>query len=241
MEVSVEPQVQNGKKADFEGSTQERVYGAAPREIPGVNGQTAHEEPPHDHNGSPDRTRRTSKAGRNKVGYVYLIGPVDGCYKIGKSKDPAQRVKAFNLPVGTIEHVISSAVPYRLESFIHLAFSHRRVRGEWFRLDESEIAAFKSVAHADTPDDLPLSIIALSETNELLFPLVKSGRGRPSKLPTGPRRTVRCVLVNGEIQRLREACEACDLSQLEFSRAAVMNAVDAVLGVKPPTPPPRKK
>lgn len=69
----------------------------------------------------------------------------------------------------------------------------------------------------------------------------KRGPGRPTKLPPGPRRTVRCVLVNGEIAKLREACEATELSQLEFSRAAVLHAVDSVLGNKPETPKPRKK
>lgn len=70
---------------------------------------------------------------------------------------------------------------------------------------------------------------------------IKRGRGRPKKLPPGDRKHVRCVLVNGEMKKLREACEACDLSQLEFSRAAVLHAVDCVLGIKPETAKPKKK
>ena len=69
----------------------------------------------------------------------------------------------------------------------------------------------------------------------------KRGRGRPTNLPPGARRTVRCVVVNGEIERLREACDLCGLSQLEFSRAALLHAVDCVLGKKPPTDKPKKK
>jgi hypothetical protein len=72
---------------------------------------------------------------------------------------------------------------------------------------------------------------------------VKRGRGRPAKLPPpGERRTARLTLTAGELERLRQAVEALrqagetGLSQVEFTRRAVLAEVDRVLsaaGAKP--------
>ena len=69
----------------------------------------------------------------------------------------------------------------------------------------------------------------------------KRGRGRPRKLPHGEASHIRLVLINGEMERFRAACEAADMSQTDFSRAAVLHAVDVVMDVKPPTPKPARK
>jgi hypothetical protein len=67
------------------------------------------------------------------------------------------------------------------------------------------------------------------------------GPGRPPKLPKGKKIGVRCTLVNGEKERFDEAKRLADMSQNEFTRAAVMHAVDDVLGIKPGTPKPKRK
>jgi len=69
----------------------------------------------------------------------------------------------------------------------------------------------------------------------------KRGPGRPKKMPEGDKFTIRCVLVNGEKERFDQAKELSELSQVEFTRAAVMHAVDDVLGLKPGTPKPKRK
>jgi len=65
----------------------------------------------------------------------------------------------------------------------------------------------------------------------------KRGRGRPAKLPPpGERHTARLTLTAGELERLRQAVEALrragetGLSQVEFTRRAVLAEVDRVLG-----------
>jgi len=69
----------------------------------------------------------------------------------------------------------------------------------------------------------------------------KRGVGRPKKLPEGQQHSIKCVLVTGELDRLRSAMEATDMSQRDFTRASVLHAVDTVLGVKPATPGPKRK
>ena len=115
----------------------------------------------------------SSREKRGKTGYVYLIGPVSVCYKIGVSRRPTKRLYALNLPDdATVMHTIPSVAPFRIERLMHQAFAHRSVRGvvncggrEWFRLDDSEIAAIISVPFADSERDLPASVIALREAN----------------------------------------------------------------------------
>jgi hypothetical protein len=64
----------------------------------------------------------------------------------------------------------------------------------------------------------------------------KRGRGRPPKLPpVADRRTARLTLTAEELERLRQAVEALrrggepGLSQVEFTRRAVLAEVDRVL------------
>jgi hypothetical protein len=72
----------------------------------------------------------------------------------------------------------------------------------------------------------------------------KRGRGRPPKLPqAGERRTARLTLTAGELERLRQAVEALrragetGLSQVDFTRRAVLAEVDRVLGATAPKRP----
>lgn len=75
-------------------------------------------------------------------GYVYLVKAENGLYKIGKSKNVAQRFKS-----------LKTASPVKLELFLtfqtsdmtqaeemlHFIFSEFREIGEWFRLGKEEI------------------------------------------------------------------------------------------------------
>lgn len=101
-------------------------------------------------------------------GHVYLIGTLDGCHKIGRSNDPRRRLAAFS-PIMPVElrivHNVVTADMGWLESYLHIAFAHRRTRGEWFRLDESEIGLIMSIPAADGRADLPPAVIALYEQN----------------------------------------------------------------------------
>jgi hypothetical protein len=97
---------------------------------------------------------------------VYLIGPVDGAYKIGQSQDPEARLAQFNLPFEpAIVAIVTTSRKGWLEPYMHAAFAHRRIRGEWFRLTHEEVVLFCSVPHADSPDDLPAAVVALHGAN----------------------------------------------------------------------------
>lgn len=61
----------------------------------------------------------------------------------------------------------------------------------------------------------------------------RRGRGRPPKLPAGTRKTVRCVLTEGELAEVDVARRATGQSQLEFSRAAVLRLAREVNGGRP--------
>ncbi len=69
----------------------------------------------------------------------------------------------------------------------------------------------------------------------------KRGPGRPPKLPKGKKIGVRCILVNGEKEKFDVAKKLAKMSQVEFTRAAVLHAVDSVMGVTPPHPKPVAK
>lgn len=99
---------------------------------------------------------------------VYLMGPLDGCYKIGQSRDPASRARSLgNIPVHPpVLAVITTARRGWLEKYLHAAFRHLQVRGEWFRLGADDIALICGVTTADSPDDLPPALVAMRDRNE---------------------------------------------------------------------------
>ncbi|NRT14818.1 hypothetical protein HNP99_001162 [Flavobacterium sp. 28A] len=77
--------------------------------------------------------------------YVYLmIDTTNNFHKIGISNNPKYREKTLQSDKPTIELVCSKSFPNRktaqfLEKTLHKVYDHNRVRGEWFRLDYSEV------------------------------------------------------------------------------------------------------
>ena len=88
-------------------------------------------------------------------GEVYLVGVLEGCYKIGRSGNSDKRLLSYSpkLPVTlTIHHRITTDDAVWLENLLHAAFIHRRSGGEWFRLTADDIAHLKGIVaiHRDT-------------------------------------------------------------------------------------------
>jgi hypothetical protein len=79
--------------------------------------------------------------------YVYLMKDTsNGYYKIGISNTPEYREKTLQSEKPTIELLASTKYPTRkiaeaIESALHTAYSQQRLRGEWFKLDDIDVAA----------------------------------------------------------------------------------------------------
>jgi hypothetical protein len=122
--------------------------------------------------------------------YVYLVGvAADGSYKIGWSHTPQRRLYHLRLaeknPALMVLHQIASADAFWLEQYLHVTFRHRRVkhpvqpgrfRREWFQLTDEEVSVFKSLVAADTPTDLPATVIGLFNWNDVSPRCIETGR-----------------------------------------------------------------
>lgn len=82
---------------------------------------------------------------RNR-GYVYLLGG-NGYYKIGSSQYQRKRARQVgsHLPFET-EIILTIPTDHRfnLENELQEKYSNKRVKGEWFELDQSDIQEIKS-------------------------------------------------------------------------------------------------
>lgn len=81
---------------------------------------------------------------------VYVIKDIDvtGYYKIGRSRNARRRLKHFGvkLPFNwSLVYWIETVDPVELETKLHRALSHKRVRGEWFDLSPADIQYIESV------------------------------------------------------------------------------------------------
>ena len=87
-------------------------------------------------------------------GFVYLLRSPHG-FKIGCARNPSRRIAQFvtMLPFEiTIDHTIPAPDMYAAEWALHGQFQSKRIRGEWFSLDETDVAEIKRmVTHADIP------------------------------------------------------------------------------------------
>ncbi len=101
--------------------------------------------------------------------HVYVMGPRDGLYKIGFSACPAQRAAAIGGTATPVPIVLSVPCEWatKLERYLHQAFHHRRVHGEWFRLTEKDLATLQRLRFAhDVGGGIPQAIQRLHKSNE---------------------------------------------------------------------------
>lgn len=98
-----------------------------------------------------DMKEKTIAAKRQTAspGYVYLIQSPSGAYKIGRSKNPENRLKTFGVKLPfEVEYIaiIRTSDMYALESDLHIRYSDKRVNGEWFALAPADVDYIKSLA-----------------------------------------------------------------------------------------------
>lgn len=81
--------------------------------------------------------------------YVYLmIDTTNNFHKIGISNKPKYRERTLQSEKPTIELVCAKEYPSRaiaeaIEEGLHKSFSKKRMRGEWFRLDDNDVKQIK--------------------------------------------------------------------------------------------------
>lgn len=92
--------------------------------------------------------------------YVYVLY-MDGHYKIGRSQYPGAREASFRCTSPYACHCmvsIETKIPKELESHLHAVFDSKRVRGEWFILDNTDLDILYSIDNVNSLDDLPASL-----------------------------------------------------------------------------------
>lgn len=96
---------------------------------------------------------------QSKNGFVYLIR-LGEFTKIGNSASPEQRFACFRtLPYeSALLHCIRSANARHIEKALHRQFRSKHVKGEWFRLDDSDLGQLMALSSVDSLDDLPPSL-----------------------------------------------------------------------------------
>lgn len=80
-------------------------------------------------------------------GTVYLIYDCSShLYKIGVTKSPIEkRIKQLQTGNGSeleVREIYDADYPYRMEKMLHLHFSNKRVKNEWFQLSETDAIGF---------------------------------------------------------------------------------------------------
>ena len=79
--------------------------------------------------------------------YVYLMqDEINGYYKIGISNKPDYRERTLQSEKPSIKLIACKKYPTRkiaasIESALHTAYNQQHLRGEWFNLDEADVAA----------------------------------------------------------------------------------------------------
>lgn len=102
----------------------------------------------HPHYNLPDRTTDSPTINSDiEPCYVYLmLDTINGYYKIGISNKPDYRERTLQSEKPSIEMVACKKFPTRkialsIESALHSAYRQQRVRGEWFNLNDEDVAA----------------------------------------------------------------------------------------------------
>lgn len=96
------------------------------------------------------RNQNAETQNGNVKGYVYLLRSPSGYWKIGRTVNPADRLRTFSVKLPfevNYEHLIPCRLMTHIkaEKEIHGMFAQKRTKGEWFDLSEEDVASIKSI------------------------------------------------------------------------------------------------
>jgi predicted GIY-YIG superfamily endonuclease len=80
---------------------------------------------------------------------IYIIKTSKRLYKIGKTKDLQKRIAAYHTHLPIIFRVVRQYMLENideLEEALHIVFQHKRVKGEWFELNNDELIICDNIA-----------------------------------------------------------------------------------------------
>jgi hypothetical protein len=89
----------------------------------------------------PERTKRR--------GYIYLVWANTGEYKIGYTIDVGNRIKAFSVQPPfeyKVIHTFPADDMEQAEILLHDKFSEKRIKGEWFSLNDEDVSWFLQIS-----------------------------------------------------------------------------------------------
>jgi hypothetical protein len=94
-----------------------------------------------------EREKEYVKARRKqiKLTYIYvMLNSRNGLYKIGRSNNPIKRENTLQSEEPEISMLFQVPGTHEVETRLHQQYSSKRIRGEWFRLEQSDIDAIKA-------------------------------------------------------------------------------------------------
>lgn len=97
------------------------------------------------------KMRQTAR-GSGRSGFIYLLRSASGHWKIGFSSNPKDRIKTFSIRLPfevSYEHLIPTSHMIDAEMALHSQFAPKRIDGEWFALDDADVAYIKSIKSLD--------------------------------------------------------------------------------------------
>ena len=91
----------------------------------------------------PGAVSRTGKPSITPTNVYVMIDKNTGLYKIGRSVNPIKRERTLQSEKPTVELLFHHEGVHADETSLHITFGHKRVRGEWFKLDADDLQYVK--------------------------------------------------------------------------------------------------
>jgi hypothetical protein len=93
-----------------------------------------------------DQAREALKMATKYEGTVYLVRSEDGAYKIGHTRQTFKArfsmLRSANPRRLSKIHTFKAINSLEAEQSLHSAFGKKRIRGEWFNLDQDDLALY---------------------------------------------------------------------------------------------------